>query len=120
MNMGRPHGSGDAVHKSSMYDTPEVNHNLAWQEPHVKLGVDISKLTSFDAVVTTRQSCDCFHDIDTDIPLLFTDIQFQTPLPWPPRKYCRDCAAFTGAVGGRDILGGAAVKFEDNAATGSG
>ena len=42
------------------------------------------------------------------------------PLPWPPRKYCRDCAAFIGAVGGRDLLGEVARKFEDDAAAGSG
>ena len=67
MNMGRPHGPGDAVHKSSMHDTPEVNHNLAWREPHVESGVDCSRLTSCDAVATARQSCDCFRDIDTDL-----------------------------------------------------
>jgi len=107
MNIGRPHGPGDDVHKSSMHDTPEVNQNLAWREPHVELGVDCSRLTSCDAVATARQSCDCFRDIDTDLPLPFTDIPLPAPLPWPPRKYCRDCANFIGAVGGRDLLGGA-------------
>ena len=53
-------------------------------------------------------------------PLPFTDIPFPAPLPWPPRKYCRDCAAFIGTVGGRDLLGGAARKFEDDATMGSG
>jgi len=53
-------------------------------------------------------------------PLPFTDIPFPTPLPWPPRKYCRDCAAFIIAVCGRGLLRGVAGKFKDDAATGSG
>ena len=53
-------------------------------------------------------------------PLPFTDILFLAPLPWPPRKYCRDCAAFIVAVSGRDLLIVVTGKFEDDVATGSG
>ena len=65
--MGRPHGQDDAVSQSSIQATPDVNHNLTWQQPHVKSGVDCLRLTSFDDVAAARQGCACLRDITTDL-----------------------------------------------------
>ena len=67
--MGRPHGPGDAVHQSSIKATTDVNHNLAWQEPHVELGVNCLRLTSFHTVAVTRQGCARLCDITTYLPM---------------------------------------------------
>eukprot|EP00579_Thalassiosira_antarctica_P013134 CAMPEP_0201932020 /NCGR_PEP_ID=MMETSP0903-20130614/28575_1 /ASSEMBLY_ACC=CAM_ASM_000552 /TAXON_ID=420261 /ORGANISM="Thalassiosira antarctica, Strain CCMP982" /LENGTH=40 /DNA_ID= /DNA_START= /DNA_END= /DNA_ORIENTATION= len=37
--MGRPHGQDDAAYQSFIHATPDMNHNLAWQQPHVESGV---------------------------------------------------------------------------------
>ena len=91
MNMGRPHGPGDAVHKSSMHDTPEVNHNLAWREPHVESGVDCSRLTSCDAVAASRQGCDC---------VIFSEERRASSRTMPPREV-DDSVVRSGGMGER-------------------
>ena len=60
--MGWPHAQDDDVHQSSIHATPDVNHNLAWQQPHVESGVDCLRLTSFDAAAANSQGCACHHD----------------------------------------------------------
>mmetsp|Transcript_2557 Transcript_2557/g.3958 ORF Transcript_2557/g.3958 Transcript_2557/m.3958 type:complete len:103 (-) Transcript_2557:8-316(-) len=65
--MGSSHGQNDAVHQSSIHATPDVNHNLAWQQPHVESGVDCLRLTSCDAVAASRQCCACLCDITMDL-----------------------------------------------------